>query len=280
MRNDIVREHIVHLELRGLAPSTISARRQVLRDVAAYCKRPLLLLTSDELCEWRRSLRVRPISVRTYVSHVRAFFAWAVEVGKLRTNPAARIPVPRLARRIPRPIGELDLRRALREAPADVRLMLVLAACLGFRCCEIAALSWESVSLHSRVVIVTGKGGKERALGLSDWLIKEFTRYGVRESGYVFVRRDGGAGQVSPRRIGQIMGRHLRDLDIDATPHQGRHRFGTQLLEASGGNLRTVQEAMGHARPETTAIYTLVRPRSVAAAIAALPIPDELPEAA
>jgi site-specific recombinase XerD len=281
MRTDTaVRDHLLYLKLSGAAAQTIKGRRQVLRDVAAHCGgKPLLRLTSAELLGWRRSLRVRPDSVATYASHLRAFYRWAVEMELTRLNPAARIPVPRRARRTPRPIGEPDVATAMRAAPRDIRLMLALAGWLGLRCCELHSLQWESVSLQGRVLIARGKGDKERVLPLSDWLLREFERYGVARSGYVFRRRDGGPGPVTAQRIGHMISRYLRDLGIDATAHQWRHRFATQLLDRDA-NLREVQEALGHEQLATVAVYTLVSRRSLAAAMAALPVPDDLAAAA
>jgi integrase/recombinase XerC len=129
------------------------------------------------------------------------------------------------------------------------------------------------------VLVVMGKGARERSLSLSPLVVRELRRYGVRRSGYVFARRDGRGGPNTARNISYRISRHHRSVGVAATAHQWRHWFATELLDA-GANVREVQEALGHERLESTAIYTRVRPRSIAAAMAALPVPAELAEAA
>lgn len=109
----------------------------------------------------------------TYVSHVRQFYLWALGEGLIEVNPAARLPVPRRRKRLPRPIGEEDLMHALGLAPPQVRLGLVLAAFCGLRAKELALLRRESIldKATPPVIIVTAetaKGGRvERIIPLS-----------------------------------------------------------------------------------------------------------------
>ena len=72
-----------------------------------------------------------------------------------------------------------------------------------------------------------------------------------------------------------MAGDHLRSRGIRASLHQGRHRFGTEALAACG-DLRQVQELLGHASVASTQIYTAVRPAGAARVVAALPVPSQL----
>jgi integrase/recombinase XerC len=270
-------KHLQAMRLSGAAESYVYCRFRRLHGLRRFIGKNLLEATPAELTRWRASLDLTPDAVLAYVSHARMFYQWAIGEGLIDSNPAARLPLPRRARRLPRPMAETDLMTALIAAPRDLRLMLVLAGWLGLRACEIAGLRWESVRMAGPrplmiVAIETTKGWRERALPLSAWIVAELERFGPRPSGYVFRRRDGMPGPNKPHRISQRAGAYLHEAGVSATLHQARHRFGTMTLGACH-DLRTVQEMMGHSSPETTAIYTAFDPVAAAAAIDGLPVP-------
>lgn len=274
MRRDLgLADYLTHMQLRRLSPRTIAGRICVLRGLAAFAGRPLLRLTAEDLVAWERWLRVTPDTAATYVSAVRAFYAWAERTGRVRRSPAAWLPAPARSRRLPRPVGEAELAAALAGAAPDVRLMIVLAAWLGLRCCEISGLRWEHVSLATRTVLVIGKGRRERLLPLSDFLIGELRAYGLARSGYVLLRRDGQPGPVAAYRVGQLVSRQFRGAGVDATAHRGRHRFATGVLAACH-DVRVVQELLGHESLQSTQIYTRWDQPTAVAAVAALPPPE------
>ncbi len=252
--------HLNHLRLKGRTPASVYARKRALARLTAALAVPLLSAGSGDLADWRASLTVGDDAVVAYVSHIRSFYDWCVAEGLRAENPAAGLPVPRLGRRVPRPIAEDDLMDALAAAPRRIRLMIVLAAWAGLRAKELALLRRENVmdTVTPPVLLIAGnatKGRNERIVPLSSFVLEEIRLARIPSSGYVFRRMDGRPGP---------------------TLHSLRHRYGTQFYRASGRDLRLTQEALGHARPETTAGYTLTDNPEAAAAAEGLPVPARL----
>jgi integrase len=271
--------HLHWMGLRGLSQGSIEARRRVLLQVRSCIGKPLAKATVEDLEKWREGLRVTPRTINDYVSHARCFYNWAVMEGLCRSNPAARLPVPRGGRRVPRPIGEADLVLALATAPARIRPWLVLAAWCGLRAKEIALLERENVleSANPPVLLVdehATKGQSERIVPLTGFVIGELQRAGLPAAGYLFGRLDGRPGPNQPWNVSHLANQHLHDCGVSATLHQLRHRFGTQAYRASR-DLRVVQELLGHKNPSTTALYTAWDRASAAAAVAAVPLPPD-----
>jgi integrase/recombinase XerC len=273
--------HLSHLRLKGHTPTSVYARKRALARLAAALAVPLLSATAADLAEWRAGLTVGDQAVVAYVSHARNFYAFCVDEGLIAVNPAASLPVPRLGRRIPRPISEDDLMEALAAAPRRIRLMIVLAGWGGLRAKEIALLRRENVmdTITPPVLLIAGnatKGRAERVVPLSAFVLAEIRAARIPSSGYVFRRMDGRPGPNEPWRVSQLCCRHLHRHGISASLHQLRHRYGTQFYRASGRDLRLTQETMGHARPETTAGYTLTDNPEAVAAVEAIPAPARL----
>ncbi len=301
--------HLEHLRLRGHAPASVYARKRALARLAAWLEVPsgstdnagnpgppagdhaarassgnngtLLSATPAGLADWRAGLTVGDDAVVAYVSHVKSFYGWAVKEGLIAVNPAAGLPVPRLGRRIPRPIAEDDLMDALAAAPRRIRLMIVLAGWCGLRARELALLRRECImeTVTPPVLIVeaaAAKGGRrERVVPLSQFLLDEIALAGLPSSGYAFRRMDGRPGPNAPWRISQLVNRHLHRHGIAATLHSGRHRYGSQVYQASR-DLRLTQDLLGHASPATTAGYAAWNRAGAAAAVEAIPVPARL----
>jgi site-specific recombinase XerC len=277
--DDDVTRYLAHLRLQGLSPGTIYARKRLLIRLQLALPVPLNRATPQMLENWRASLEHTPAVIAGYVSHARCYYSWAVTQGLCPANPAAAVPVPRKPRRLPRPITEADLMAAIVAAPARIRAWLILAGWCGLRAKEIALLRAENLALRASPPAVhitwdATKGNGERLVVLCPWAAAELAAAGLPSSGWAFRRADGRPGPNKPHRVSQAANEFLHEHGIAATLHQLRHRFGTQLLRTSGGNLREVQEALGHQSITSTTIYTLVETSSLAAAVAALPVPE------
>jgi integrase/recombinase XerC len=122
------------------------------------------------------------------------------------------------------------------------------------------------------VAVGATKGRTERVVPLSAFACGELAAARLPAAGYAFTRRDGQRGPNAPWLVSRLAGEHFRDLGIAATLHMCRHRFGTQLYQATH-DLRLVQELMGHASPRTTAGYAAYSRVAAAAAVDELPIP-------
>ena len=296
-----VAAHLEYLRQRGRTASSIYGRRRALVRLAAWlearenpaadehggCSRPgsrnstwLLQATPADLAAWRASLTVGDDAVVAYVSHVQGFYSGAVKAGLLGASPAAGLPVPRLGRRLPRPISEDDLMAALAAAPRRIRLMIVLAGWCGLRAKELALLRRENVleTVRPPILIVAAnatKGRNERIIPLSSFVLEEIRTAYLPTSGYVFRRMDGRPGPNEPWRVSQLVNRHLHRHGISATLHQLRHRLGTQLYQATR-DLRAVQSTLGHANPGTTAGYAAYDQGATATGMESLPAPSRL----
>lgn len=275
-----VARYLTHLRLEGLSDSTIGARRLLLRRLELALPCPVTQATPRMLEDWRASLAFPPATIALYVSHIRCYYSWAVRQGLCPVNPAAAVPVPRKPKRVPRPITEQDLMAALRQAPARIRAWLVLAAWAGLRAKEIACLRAEDIVLHADGPYIhvrwdATKGISERMVPLCPFAAGELAAAGLPSSGWAFRRMDGRPGPNMPHRVSHICADFLHGHGIAATLHKLRHRFATQSLKVSG-NLREVQELLGHASITSTEVYTLVEVSAAAATVAALPVPSAL----
>ncbi|MFO7858844.1 MAG: tyrosine recombinase XerC [Ectothiorhodospiraceae bacterium] len=207
-------------------------------------------------------------SLQRRLAALRTFFRYLIREGALETDPAAGIPAPRARRRLPETLDVDAVARLLDGLdPGDDPLLLrdlalfeLLYSC-GLRLAEAASLDRAALDLAGGTVRVTGKGAKTRELPvgrrarerLAEWLTVRPTLAAADEPA-VFVSRRG--GRLAPRsiedRLAQLAGRVLGQ---PVHPHMLRHSFASHLLESSG-DLRAVQELLGHANIGTTQVYT------------------------
>jgi integrase len=283
-----VRRHLKHLALEGKSPYTIRRRDQALTRLARWLwARPLpcdlLDATPEHLYEWRAGMTTGNGTIACYLSHVKSFYEWAKDERIIAANPMAAVPVPKLAKRGARPIPEPDLMHALalttHEMP--VRQWLVLGAWCGLRCGEIAGLRVENLRLHDSppVVIVSAesaKGQKERVIELSPFVVAEMEAARLPLSGFAFTDANGHA--LDPWFVSRAGNEHLRGSGTKSTMHHLRHRFATQLWQATLDSL-LVKELMGHSTLAQIANYAAFSRTGAAAAVASLPVPGELEEA-
>ncbi|MGB1007210.1 MAG: tyrosine-type recombinase/integrase, partial [Thalassobaculaceae bacterium] len=180
---------------------------------------------------------------------------------------------PRQGRRLPKFLTETEVDDLLAAAagtgkPEDLRLscLMELLYASGLRVSELVGLPLAAVRRDPRIILVTGKGGKDRMVPLTEAARAALAAYlpvrdhfGPRQAPFLFPSR-GAEGHLTRRRVGQL----LDDLAVRAgivparvSPHVLRHAFATHLL-AHGADLRSVQQMLGHADISTTEIYTHV----------------------
>ena len=206
-----------------------------------------------------------PRTIARVLSSLRAFFAFAVRRELLVANPAAGIAGPKRGKPLPK---ALDIDRAAKLFDAkpksrtelrDRAMLEVLYGC-GVRLAELVGIDLRDVDLANGSATVTGKGNKTRIVPLGAPAVEAIrcwlaTRPGVPASAPLFTGR--GEGRISPRTV-QMRLKKLSsaELGTDALhPHMLRHSFASHVLESSG-DLRAVQELLGHADIATTQIYT------------------------
>lgn len=254
----LIRRHLLELERRSLSEGTTMRRRQVLERLAEHADRRSLLDIGHQ--DVHRFLDAREIGPRTryhLLSNIHQFYEWAVREGLTAHDPTLRIIRPKLPRLMPRPIGDDDLDRAIKAAPATMRCWLTLCAYAGLRCAEISRMDASDVLLGDRLLLVRGKGNVERLVPMHAKVEAELRSRSLPRSGPVFVRARG--SRFAPAMVSREISLYLDDLGIGSTAHSLRHWFGTRAYQ-SCKDLRAVQELLGHANPVTTTIYTKFDP--------------------
>lgn len=278
---DYMQHYALHMQMAGKAPSTIDSRTAAIRRAETIMGAPLTTATRAQLITWRATLLGNAATyVLAQVSHVRCLCTFLCKEGYRPDNPATDVPVPRKPDPVPHPIGEAELRNAIDNAPARIRLWLILAAFCGLRACEIAQLRRKYIreradNPHIFIAADATKGSHEAVVPLRGYALDEVRAARLPLGEWLCPRLDGQGGHLRPHRVSTLCNEYLHSLGYPDTMHSLRHYFGTETLRASG-NVRTTQRALRHRRLDTTAIYTEVVDEEVAAAVAAIPAPRRL----
>ena len=259
---------------RRLSPHTVSAYRHDLKALLKFCERERIAafaaLDSFAVRRFaaeshRKGLGARSVARR--LSAVRTFLNFLIETGVVKSNAGVHVQAPKAPRRLPATL-DADQVASLLAISGDEPLTLRDRAILelfyssGLRLGELVGLNLGDVDAADRTVRVLGKGSKERVIpvgrhalaALHDWLQ---VRGGLARPGELalFVGRFG--ARVNPRMVQKRVNEWARKqgTPTGVHPHMLRHSFATHVLESSG-NLRAVQEMLGHASLSTTQIYT------------------------
>ena len=268
--------YLSHLEVeRRMSGHTLDAYRRDLAALATWAQAAgeadLLQLDGAGIrafvaAEHRRGLS--PKSLQRRLSGCRSFYQWLLKNGRIQANPAAGIRAPRAPRKLPQ-VLDVDEAVALVEVPTDVplglrdRALLELFYSSGLRLSELRLLRWRDLDLAQGLVTVLGKGSRQRTVpvgshacrALAAW--REEIGSGALPGPEAPVFPGRGGGPISARAV-QLRLRALaqrQGLFKHVHPHMLRHSFASHVLESSG-DLRGVQELLGHADIATTQIYT------------------------
>ena len=234
----------------------------------------LLALASRDFRAWlaRRSAEgLERSSTARALSAVRGFYLWLERNERGRNHAIRTVRTPKLPQAVPKPLDEADALAAVTAvgelsdepwiAARDIAVMTLLYGC-GLRISEALGLT-RAQAPEGDSLRVTGKGNKQRMVPVLPVVREAIAAYlaacpyPMPPDGPLFLGARGGA--LSPRIVQQQMQR-LRGwlgLPESATPHALRHSFATHLL-AGGGDLRSIQELLGHASLSTTQRYTAV----------------------
>ena len=254
---------------RRSSPHTISAYRRDLEAFQASAQiDDWLAVRPHHVSRFLARLHARgrsPSTIGRALSSVRNFYAFLVRRGFTQANPAVGITAPKKRKKLPK---TLDIDNAAKlfdsnpKSPLDLRdrAMIELFYGSGMRLAELVDLDLRDLDLVNGFATVTGKGNKTRVVPLGSHAIEAVqkwldTRRGARASDPLFTGR--GDNRISPRTVQARLKRlSMRNLGTDVLhPHLLRHSFASHLLESSG-DVRAVQELLGHADISTTQIYT------------------------
>lgn len=214
-----------------------------------------------------------PRSIQRQLSALRRFFRYLRREGRIQGDPVDGVRAPKVRRRLPRPL-DVDQVIALLSIPEDSELatrdraMLELFYTSGLRVSELAGLTWDRLDQNEALVRVVGKGNKERLIPVGQHALRALAQW--QRVHKTLPEPEQTLDNEKPRIFTSLKGKPLtvraiqkrvaywserQGLDQTVHPHQLRHSFASHILESSG-DLRAVQELLGHANLTTTQIYT------------------------
>lgn len=272
-----IKLYVRYLRLeRNLSPNTIEAYRNDLAHLEAFMMRNNLNLenvTLEQLHTFAASLHeygITPRSQARVLSGVRSFFRFLVLDGVVESDPTELLEWPSLPEHLPvvltleeidRIEDSIDLSKA--EGARNRAIIEVLFSC-GLRVSELVNMKLSDLYLEDRVLLVRGKGNKERLVPVSNKAIADLKRWFFDrnlmkikpgEDDYVFLNRRG--AHLTRTMILIMVKRQAEEAGIKKTisPHTFRHSFATALLQG-GADLRSIQAMLGHEKIDTTLVYT------------------------
>ncbi|MGB4111761.1 MAG: tyrosine recombinase XerC [Yoonia sp.] len=269
--------------LGGAAENTVKAYQSDVLGFLAFMTQhhgeaqglgPLSKITVSDMRAWMASERTSGVGARSLarqLSAVKTFYRWLSEREGFEPTAVLSTRSPKFTKKLPRPLAE-DAATAMIDtvemqatdpwvAARDSAVVTLLYGC-GLRISEALSLTGADVPLP-QVMRITGKGGKERIVPVIDAAREAVASYlrlcphPMEPNAPLF--RGARGGPLNPRAIQKVMERSRMQLGLPATatPHAMRHSFATHLLTA-GGDLRAIQELLGHASLSTTQAYTAV----------------------
>ena len=218
-----------------------------------------------------RNKDISSTSIARIISSLKSFFNYLLNTNLIESTVVQSLRTPKQKKSLPRPISsELaietikhaqDMEKEKWIGMRNKSILMLLYGC-GLRISEALNLNFEDIN-ENDYLIIKGKGNKERMVPLMDYVKNDIENY-IHECPKNFMKEDPlfvgkRLDRLSPRIIQYVLEkiRHNLSLPETATPHALRHSFATHLLD-SGGDLRTIQELLGHSSLSTTQKYTKV----------------------
>lgn len=268
---------------RGLSGASIEAYERDLRDYLGFLFGAgidtLDDIKRDNITDYMEDLRFREYassSVERHIAAIRGFHRFCVRENLTQVDPAASVPLPKKADRLPEAITIEQIASLLDqpfpETPIGQRdrtILEVLYGC-GLRVSELCGLDFANLLLDDDLLRVRGKGGKERLvplLGSAAAMLREYlnqtrpqlhskNKPQAQDQDAIFLNSRG--GRLTRRSVCKIVESYGRKVGLEGLhPHTLRHSFATHLLEG-GADLRVLQEMLGHSDISTTQVYTHV----------------------
>lgn len=269
--------------LKGAAANTLKAYQKDVLGFVSFMTthkgepqglKPLARITVTDMRAWMAGERMRgtsPRSLARALSAVKTFYRWLAPREGFEPTAVLSTRAPKFTNKLPRPLTEDAAKDVLETvelqssepwvSARDTAVVTLLYGC-GLRISEALGLKGKDLPLGD-VLRITGKGGKERlvpVLPAARTAVADYAKkcpFPIEPDTPLFRGKRGGA--LNPRIIQKTI-EHTRlqlGLPASATPHAMRHSFATHLLSA-GGDLRAIQELLGHASLSTTQAYTAV----------------------
>ena len=277
-------EFLQHLGIEmNSSPQTVKSYREDLAQCLQFI-RDYVRKSSVEPRDWNtRSLRAfvawmheqgyAKTTIARRLAATRTFGKFLRRDGTLATNPAETLRGPRPDRKLPHFLTVAEMKKLLATPTTNAAFgrrdgaILEALYSAGLRVSEVVSLNLDDMDLSDGVLVVRGKGKKERIALLGDAALDAIRRWlperaallaGLgKESNAIFLNKNG--GRLTTRSVGRLLERYLAlaVLDPRTSPHTLRHSFATHMLDA-GADIRGVQELLGHKSLATTQVYTHV----------------------
>ncbi len=266
---------ISHLaQERRLSAHTAAAYRHDLATLAEFCARRGLkswgVLDNSHMRIFAAAQHgggLSPRSIQRRLSAARTFYEFLLREGHCARNPALDVRAPKPKKRLPATLDADQMGRLLAFRVDDSlstrdKAIMELFYSSGLRLTELVGLEIGAVDLQDRTVRVLGKGSKTRIVPIGRFAIDALKKWRQERAGLVrsdvqalFVGRSGRPLSVRAVQLRVGAWGRRQGIGVHVHPHMFRHSFATHLLESSG-DLRGVQELLGHANIGTTQIYT------------------------
>ena len=266
---DLVEKYLRYLAVvRNCSRHTLSAYKREIYSFADFLQKPFAQGSPRDVAAFIAKLRHKDLSsksIKRNLSAIRRFYSYLVDQELVATNPAIIARSPKIKRRLPKVLDTDQAARLLDFRPQNAKekrdkAIIELLYGSGLRLMEVVGLSIENLDLAGGLVTVLGKGNKVRQVPLGRLCIKAMDEWlaehpYITNSAPLFPNKNG--APISPRTIQK----RLKDIgviqlgDNSLHPHMLRHSYATHMLESSG-DLRGIQELLGHNDISTTQIYT------------------------
>jgi integrase/recombinase XerC len=263
-------------DVRQLSGHTISNYRRDLASLQVFCdgqgkSDPERLMEAD-IRQWVSQMHRRGLagsSIQRSLSAARSFFNYLGRENGRPRNPAASVQAPRKPRKLPKTLDADQVNKYLRfeeDSPLARRDRAIaeLFYSSGLRLAELVAVDLDDIDSQSKLLTVTGKGNKARTVPVGAMALEAIDRW-LEVRPHKTVDRDSAKALFTSARGQRISVRNIQarlklqgrksGMHQDVHPHMLRHSFASHMLESSG-DLRAVQELLGHANISTTQIYT------------------------
>jgi integrase/recombinase XerC len=269
--------HLTHE--RRVSAHTVDAYLHDLRELGEFCEARRIVrwnaLGNAEVRSFAAAGHAGGLAARSVqrrLSAVRTFFEFLMREGCSSSNPGKDVRPPKLKKRLPTTLdadqmGRLLAFRADDSLSARDKAIMELFYSSGLRLSELVGLDLSALDLADRTVRVLGKGAKARVLPIGRFAVEALRRWlaeralllgpaaAADPARAVFVGRAGRRLSTRAVQLRVTLWARRQGLGVHLHPHMFRHSFASHLLESSG-NLRAVQELLGHADIGTTQIYT------------------------
>lgn len=266
--------HYLRDELR-YSSATILAYKRDIQHFDLYLKKEDLTYSQVDKQNFRfylQSLKQEGVSSRSSarkISAIKHYFRFLVESGQLNTNKINDMSLPVQKKRLPKVLYQEELHILLEsERNADfsgyrLQCILELLYGCGIRVSELVQLKLSDIIFSEQLILVHGKGNKERYVPIGSYAIKSIEDYiqtsefKKNEGSYLLINQKG--ERLTDRGVRYLLSKEAKrlNLSISIHPHIFRHTFATDMLN-DGANLREVQEMLGHAQLSSTQVYTHV----------------------